>query len=297
MTKNVKHALYGLAIVALCIPCFALTGFEPAMANFVGDPVCADCHDDTLDKMTHSMHTKALGTEAMCEACHGAGSKHVESEGEIPIPRNFSDDTRDADVAAGCVACHTGGTTMEWHDSGHSAAGVLCIDCHDVKAAYSKMDSGKLCQTCHADQQALFNLPSHHPVKEGLMSCVDCHNPHAGTDRMLKGDTTNELCFSCHADKQGPFFWEHDPVVEDCLICHDAKGAMNNSLLKSTESALCLRCHTAHDSYHAIERWRNDAGEKTQEIGRTAVWTKCTRCHQSIHGSDMPMFTRGALLR
>lgn len=214
------------------------------------------------------------------------------------MPHNFSEETMVADTNAVCVTCHNGGATMTWHDSEHSAAGVLCMDCHDVKAAYRDMgNSTKLCNECHADQDSKFNLPSHHPVREGLMGCNDCHNPHAGTEAMIKGDTVNDLCYSCHAEKQGPFLWEHDPVVEDCTYCHDAKGTMNNNLLVATESSLCLRCHTSHDSYHAVDRWAGLGDGYSQVDGRADIMAKCTRCHISVHGSDGDSFTRGAFLR
>ena len=36
------------------------------------------------------------------------------------------------------------------------------------------------CFQCHLDVNAEFNLPHHHPVIEGHMNCVQCHDPHGG---------------------------------------------------------------------------------------------------------------------
>jgi predicted CXXCH cytochrome family protein len=36
------------------------------------------------------------------------------------------------------------------------------------------------CLTCHQTQRAQMSLPYHHPLREGKMGCVDCHNPHGG---------------------------------------------------------------------------------------------------------------------
>jgi len=301
MSKAIKYLLYGSFVVALSASLLLVSEFELDAADYVGDDTCLECHDEVGAKMADSMHVRLadheFDTANRCESCHGAGQMHVESAGETPMPHNFSEETMAADTLAACVSCHNGGSTMTWHDSAHSAAGVLCMDCHDVKAPYAKMDSAALCNECHADQNAKFNLPSHHPVREGFMECADCHNPHAGTDGMVKGDTVNDLCYTCHAEKQGPFLWEHDPVVEDCTYCHDPKGTVNNNLLVATESSLCLRCHTSHDSYHAIDRWERLGDGFSQVDGRADIMAKCTRCHISVHGSDGDSFTRGAFLR
>ena len=36
------------------------------------------------------------------------------------------------------------------------------------------------CFKCHMDVRGQFNLPNHHPVPEGRMSCIQCHPPHKG---------------------------------------------------------------------------------------------------------------------
>ena len=95
-----------------------------------------------------------------------------------------------------------------------------------------------------------FQLPYHHPVKEDMMTCTSCHDPHAATEKQLiTHERTNELCFNCHQDKQGPFIFEHDPVQEDCMICHNPHGTVSRALLNMGEPALCLQCHEFH--FHA----------------------------------------------
>ena len=45
------------------------------------------------------------------------------------------------------------------------------------------------CFQCHLEVKAKFDLPHHHPVLEGKVSCADCHNPHKGD--AVKGGGTN----------------------------------------------------------------------------------------------------------
>ena len=86
---------------------------------------------------------------------------------------------------------------------------------------------------------------SHHPVREGLMTCASCHNPHDSThaqDDLGELRATRCAC-ECHTEKRGPFLWEHAPVRENCLNCHDPHGSNHDKLLVSQQPWLCQRCH------------------------------------------------------
>ena len=278
----------GLLMSALALPTIALSGPPQERAGEVGAGMCADCHYEMAQSMAATIHGRLgaheLDPDRLCEACHGPGSAHADSEGETPIRHRFQGAAAERDVAATCARCHRGGQSLEWPASAHAASGVLCTECHDVKEPYraaGRAESNALCATCHADQSALFDLPSHHPLREGYVACADCHNPHGAEEMMLRYDNVNDLCFSCHADKAGPFLYEHEPVVEDCLICHSAKGGVNNNLLRMSEATLCLRCHAGHEDTHP----RLNSPEL-----RAGYLTRCTRCHGRIHGSDLPGF-------
>ena len=276
-----------LAIIGLALPCVVLAEL-PRQADEIGSTACADCHDEMNESMAATIHWRLGDHEAdkerMCEACHGPGAAHAESEGETPIARTFGAESEAADIEASCVACHVGGAAMEWPASEHAAVGVLCTECHDVKEAYRPLDltsKDSICSQCHADQFAYFELPSRHPLTEGKMHCVDCHDPHGAEESMLKAATVNDLCYTCHADKEGPFLYEHEPVVEDCLSCHNAKGAVNNNLLKLDEATLCLGCHAGHEDVHP---------RLNSASARAGYMTRCTRCHSQVHGSDQSGF-------
>jgi DmsE family decaheme c-type cytochrome len=289
MRKRIRQVTLGLVLAALALACLALSPQERGGAAEIGTSSCADCHDDMVAKMAATIHGKLgeheMNKERMCEACHGPGSIHGDSEGETPIPHRFKGDAVEADVDAACVSCHLGGDTLGWPGSMHAASGVNCLDCHNVKEPYRRrepIEQAKLCAACHSDQRALFDLPSHHPLREGKMACSDCHNPHGSEEKQLRADSVNDLCFRCHADKEGPFLHEHEPVRENCLTCHFAKGAPTNNLLRANEAILCLRCHAGHEDVHP---------RLNSPTLRAGYMTKCTRCHSQIHGSDLPGFT------
>jgi predicted CXXCH cytochrome family protein len=113
----------------------------------------------------------------------------------------------------------------------------------------------------------------------------------------------------------------HAPVEDNCTICHDPHGSVASNLLVQNEPFLCLQCHEGHfhmlrqgfeqgvsniNDYsapgsrvtanmpggvpgpaadadlvtaanpHGIEGWQKSFG------------TKCTTCHNVVHGSDFP---------
>ncbi len=130
-----------------------------------------------------------------------------------------------------------------------------------------------LCMTCHTDVAARMNMPSHHPVKEGGLSCVSCHDPHSGKQTALAGK--NAHCAKCHQAVAGPKVFEHAPVAEDCTTCHNPHGSPNRRLLQLTQPMQCLQCHSVTANRHA---------SGTGAL-RGAQLRNCTNCHSAIHGS------------
>ncbi len=255
---------------------------------------CADCHDEVGAGMTHQVHMRIMPFEVQgrtvgCEGCHGDGTAHME-EGDPSLIRTFAD----GDVSV-CVDCHTakGAGLHEWQASTHSMEGVTCLECHAVHTDRNPLST---CKGCHQEVYAELQLPSHHPVREGKMSCVSCHNPHRATEAKLDTDMrVNDLCFQCHQSKEGPFIFEHEPVVEDCRLCHVAHGSVADNLLTANQPMLCLQCHEPH--FHAALLSPDgpvDVGGTHREnpFGRygmnRAFMTDCSTCHSQIHGTDLP---------
>ena len=314
-------------------------------AKYVGSEACADCHEDLVNSFKDTIHGRIAAFEtkpsmevAGCEACHGPASKHVEEEDPAYIINPAK--LEPVQASAICTRCHTDGETMNWRGSEHALNNVSCVKCHTihgkkdklayrdklgyrhkhVKDALLKKPEPELCFTCHKDIMAKTNYPNHHPIKEGKMTCSECHNPHGSSvEPLLRTDERkNELCFKCHMDKQGPFAFEHAPVEEDCTICHDPHGTVADNLLKQNEPYLCLQCHGLHfhsaiqpDTNYLISHqepghncppgfaWNPSpetggpgcapattvAGPHAMQMGMT---TRCTECHPAIHGSDLP---------
>ena len=287
-----------LAVAVLWLP----QGGPPAAAaegsTYVGDDMCFECHEAADLNMGFNVHMQVesfevLGREVGCEGCHGPGSDHADG-GDPELIRTFAE----AGAAeAVCMECHATKHLPEWDASIHAMEQVSCTNCHAVHTAKKP---NRACAECHADSVAQFQLPSHHPVREKKMSCSSCHDVHAATEFMLATRRrTNDLCYQCHQAKEGPFIFEHPPVVEDCSTCHVPHGSPANNLLTANEPVLCLQCHDFHfhAGYRSSDSHEGEVGgiERENPFGpqgfNIAFTTNCTQCHSHIHGSDLPSQT------
>jgi DmsE family decaheme c-type cytochrome len=291
-----------------------------APAEYVGSETCAGCHEDMYKLFQRSVHQQVdtskkyhFETRA-CEACHGPGSKHVESTSPADIVMPSKMKTAAADRI--CLTCHKNETTHIGRiNSGHAKNEVSCTACHSVHtnngqggftavtavagvkagaAASSPMSKvNQLCASCHADVWASFQQPFRHKLPEGAMSCVDCHNPHGsflpGAARTSRqAFAANEPgCFRCHGDLMGPFTFEHAPVkLEGCTTCHAPHGTNNPRMLTRSEVRfVCLECHANLPLPTVAAGTPLGGVPPAFHDLRSPRFRECSVCHQKIHGS------------
>jgi predicted CXXCH cytochrome family protein len=226
-------------------------------ANYIGSKECEQCHEEIYRDFATADHARLIsdGPNALpvgCESCHGPGSLHSESGGEVMPPYSFT--------------------------SGRPLAGL------DARLALPPARATEaVCYECHADIRGKFNLPNHHPVPEGKMSCTECHHPHkdsahtSGGTRML---SQNDGCLQCHPAQRGPHVFEHEAMREGCTTCHDAHGTINAKMLKVRDSNLCLQCHFQQVSGGQLLIGGSD---HTLRVQQGSCWT--AGCHEAVHGS------------
>lgn len=255
-----------------------------------------------------------------CETCHGPGSLYVKDmaqamgqghksgeTGHLPTNHGLITFRRDSGEAvakdnAVCLSCHENGERAFWPASTHALRGLACTDCHTVMQQLSPRfqlsarervtpflvfrPETYVCLRCHLRRKMQMNLPAHMPLREGEMTCVDCHNPHGGPyPYQLKEATIDEVCYDCHAEKRGPFLWTHPPVIQNCDNCHEPHGTVNRFLLKVRPPRLCQQCH--------IGRFHPGVPNGPRTI--FVINRACLNCHSMIHGSNAPggrVFTR-----
>lgn len=213
-----------------------------------------------------------VGNQA-CADCHKEivqkfpGSPHA----RIHLP--------DASMAgqSGCESCH--GPGSKHIETGGSASFII-----------NPRNDPAACFQCHIDVNAQFNLPHHHPVIEGHMSCVSCHDPHGGDIFKPAGGLamarTSESCEQCHREQTRPFVFEHPAMREGCAVCHEPHGSVNQNMLAISDPNLCLRCHAQVQGPNVPAGHIYIGGtDHTLLLQSGTCWT--SGCHTAVHGSNV----------
>ena len=255
-------------------------------ADRAGVAVCAECHES--EAQVSIFHRD-------CQACHVNATEHAQARRPARVEPGKP-------ALAQCQGCHADDTDrMNFAFSDHHGAGLECGDCHGVHGPklavggqsiiqHRTQEASALCATCHQDVLARFDMPSHHPVLEGGVSCLSCHDPHSSKKLGLAHQT--QQCLDCHQRLRGPHVFEHSPVVEDCANCHDPHGSPNRRLLVAAQPMLCLQCHSLPNNRHGLSA-SNALTEAalTQRIPGAAL-RDCVSCHGQVHGSAQDQHLR-----
>lgn len=257
------------------------------------DKKCVECHEEFMAAYDKTAHAKAFkynsktGMEGIdCEICHGPMSKHLDAPRKTPpllVPFKKNVGLTAQQKSAICLQCHEKGKSFYWDGGAHDRAGLSCDNCHTI-GGLSRVVKVEVCYSCHPQIRALFQRTSHIPVREGKITCSDCHNPHGSKGpSLLHESTANNTCYGCHAEKRGPFLWEHAPVRENCLNCHNPHGSNQPNLLKTRVPFLCQQCHlVAGAGGHPSTANSGPAGSEKM-LGKG-----CLNCHSQMHGSNHP---------
>lgn len=212
-----------------------------------------------------------------------------------------------------CADCHAK-IVQEFPASPHARfvwkyvnapGGIGCESCHGPGSKHVEAGGGanfiinphnepEACFRCHLQIHAEFQLPVHHPVIEGHMNCVQCHDPHGGDIFKAAGGgglamaTMNENCGQCHREQTRPFVFEHPAMREGCVTCHNPHGSINRMMLKQPDNNLCLRCHAQTQTAPGQIFIGNIDHTTLLQMG--TCWS--SGCHTAVHGSDIDVRLR-----
>lgn len=275
----------GLLITGLgLITSGALSASDAAAdGTAVDNETCVACHDGYDGGLIGTGHALGLPGDykVACVSCHEGGEVHIEDPSKDNITNPSTQEASKTEQV--CTTCHQPhpGLGVVGEDP-HAGIQMTCTGCHSVHQA--KASSAELpCQKCHVAITHQFQQRSNHPLVEGTVSCVSCHD-FLGKAEPSLGHGPSANCYTCHPDQSGPFLFEHEATSSfttegsaGCVSCHAPHGSANDRLLIQTDANLCKQCHgmpgghlTAHDG----------------QFGQVA----CVDCHSDIHGSYDNLF-------
>lgn len=265
---------------------------------------CKACHEPAVTKLEQTHHGNL---EQSCATCHDRAKSIAHSKGraegqEVPGPSVKAMKPREVNTM--CLGCHEKSRQASWMGGKHETRNVACTSCHSVhtfkstKAQLKHPTDAETCVGCHKSEKAQLLRTAHHPVREGKMGCVSCHDPHDGTrPKMLVAESTNELCYKCHTEKRGPFLFEHAAVREDCTSCHAPHGSNHERMIVAKPPFLCQRCHySGHGITGDLANTAAGSPVAPPAVGGVNQTTRssrqqersCKQCHVAIHGSNHP---------
>lgn len=263
-----------------------------------GEKTCLQCHNtNTVNAILGTPHfvagdPRSPAANEACEACHGPSKEHTQFPQRISNISFAEDSSTDAFLRnAQCLNCHQG-DHVDWDSSTHANQDMSCASCHEIHAhrdaVLNPITQTDVCVTCHLQQKMQINKPYRHPVREGIVPCTRCHNPHGSSGpTMLVKQSVNETCYLCHAEKRGPFVNEHEPVQDDCTNCHTPHGSNHENLLSVRPPFLCQQCHSDHSHPREAYDFEDLPGGSGRRQSRV-VGGACVNCHSQIHGSNSP---------
>jgi len=224
-------------------------------AEFVGNDACDGCHAKQVKNFPRSVHARI----------HSTFCKDAKPNGN-----------------SGCESCH--GPASKHVEAG-GGRGVFIVN---------PGKSSDACLACHIEKKQQFKLPNHHPVLEGRMSCMDCHDAHGEDAKKPAGmafGKVNDVCAKCHKEQTKKFTFEHRAMREGCAVCHQVHGSINKKMLTYNDHHLCMQCHVGPPRSGGNPESLNQVGN-TMNLARPghagdAARGACYRCHTSPHGSNV----------
>jgi predicted CXXCH cytochrome family protein len=107
--------------------------------------------------------------------------------------------------------------------------------------------------------------------------CTDCHDAHAGNDKLRLKAPKEKICLTCHEEKKnetGQYTVQHKPAFEGkCVSCHSPHFSRFQFLLRDKVDTLCFECHSENRIW-MDRRFKHGP----------VVQGNCSSCHNP-HGS------------
>ncbi|MFK0569768.1 multiheme c-type cytochrome, partial [Endozoicomonas sp.] len=238
---------------------------------------CASCHSTNLEKkysvQSNRFNTTFSQINVACEACHGAGRKHVE------WARSGNKKSGDTGLLSlsdrGQWAFKPGATIAHRVDGRHPRQQLeTCASCHSLRSELTEFKPGQPFDQQHglrllepplyqadgqiADEVYVYGSFLQSKMAQAGVVCSDCHDAHSGR---VRGGAEN-ICMQCHQSDTYNTPGHHQHVA-------------------GSRGSFCVDCHMSEKTYMGVDARRDHSfsiphPELSQEL---AITNACTQCH------------------
>lgn len=205
---------FGLAVFVF-IPNSNALGEEKKKAEYVGMSTCAMCHEAMVKEFDRTVHSKIVVPSIDekiegqgCEACHGAGSLHVDAQTDEEKKATIINPGKNPEACYKCHLKQRGEFSLQYHHPLPEGK-MTCTSCHDPHSAdgvrpgttAALTGENEACAKCHKDQSGQF-IYEHEALREG---CTVCHNVHGSINEKMLKQRDSTLCLKCHYQTNYPY--------------------------------------------------------------------------------------------
>jgi tetratricopeptide (TPR) repeat protein len=248
--------------------------------------MCAECHSTgvrkSYDPASDTFNTTWSEIDVSCEACHGAGSRHLEWAAPERVSRRDRDSTMGLEVRlpkpvpGGWVFDAGAPIARRDRPIGAGADVETCGRCHARSSVlWAPYRHGESLDQSHrvsllddplyeADGQQRDEVYEYGSFLQSRMyragvTCSDCHDPHRGGTRV----TGNGVCAGCHL-----------PTKYDAVTHHRHAPGSNG--------AQCVSCHMPARTYMGVDARRDHSFSRPRPDLSVSLGTPnaCADCHR-----------------
>jgi hypothetical protein len=224
---------------------------------------CAQCHAGNV--------FRASGTQ--CISCHGQQFATANAPPHAGFP-------------AYCATCHSLSAwqpaTFDHNKSVFPLAGAhAAVPCQQCHASNVFAGLSTACYSCHQQQFATANAPSHTGFPT---DCTTCHTTsawqpatfnHSSTPFPLTGGHTTVACAQCHVNNV------FAGLTTDCYACHTAQFTSATAPVPHTGfPAACASCHTTNPGWQPSTYSHSGVTPHFPTDSRHTS-AACAKCHQT----------------
>lgn len=249
---------------------------------------CNGCHAVGFDMETRSYQEESIG----CEACHGPGEEHADSDGDpekIINPRNLSKDRRDMI----CEACHTDGKDVKTQTFPFPVDYIPGENIDDYYTEFfmpKPKSKGWYWGTMDYNERHRMFLFWANKFYATDRACDVCGFDRGITVTETRTMTRSEYCGTCHRDiyrnyNDHAFHGEGQAACAECHPPTVVEGGQQYSIHDhkfdfSRPAIPCVECHAeSMEGQEAPEETHQFHFEPVQIQENLTTVQACSRCH------------------